>query len=35
MIAVSGAEGVGRDVQPTVATAERALPVPLTAALIA
>src|SRR6266511_4736275 len=34
--AVSGAEGVGRDVQPAVATAERASPdMPLTAALIA
>jgi hypothetical protein len=36
VVAVSGAEGVGRDVQPAVATAERASPLtPLTAALIA
>jgi len=36
MVAVSGAKGVGRDVQPAVATAERASSLmPLTAALIA
>jgi len=36
VVAVSRAEGVGRDVQPAMATAERAPPVmPLTAALIA
>jgi hypothetical protein len=36
VVAMSGAEGIGRDVQAAVATAERASPfMPLTAALIA